>query len=125
MGPDGHILARTVNLLASGSDDNTIKIWDTHTLQEIASFDQANEVSSVAFSPDGHLLATNGEVLEGVIKIWAVNAKQPVATLKGTSLPDQHSRLLAKHLVAFSPDGRLLASSAVQSRISLWNTSNW
>ncbi len=111
--------------LASGSDDNTIKLWDTDNLQEIASFDQASQVSSVAFSPDGYLLATNGEVLEGVIKIWEVNAKQPVATLIGSSLPDQTRRLLAKHLVAFSPDGRLLASSAAQSHISLWNTSNW
>ena len=80
--PDGQ-------LLASGSDDQTIKFWDTNTLQEIASFDQANQVSSVAFSPDGYLLAANGEASEGAIKIWDVKAMQPRATLMGAPLSDQ------------------------------------
>jgi WD40 repeat protein len=43
--------------LASGSDDNTARLWNVATHQEIASFPMGSPVRMVRFSPDGKTLA--------------------------------------------------------------------
>jgi WD40 repeat protein len=73
-------------------------------------------VLSVAFSPDGSRLATAGgdyHMDSGAIKIWDTKTGAEIATLEG------HSMSLKKgHVkVAYSPDGRFLASAGWDSRV--------
>jgi len=61
--------------LASGSYDNTVRLWDVQTRQELATLKGHDAyVSSVAFSPDGKTLASGG--WDNTVKLWVVDARQ-------------------------------------------------
>ena len=52
------------NILASGSHDNTIKIWDTLTYQEITTLNSHNDcVRSVCFSQDNSVLVDDKTII--------------------------------------------------------------
>jgi WD40 repeat protein len=56
-------------VVASGSYDNTIKLWDVLTAAEKQTLSgHQREVYSVAFSPDGRLLASGSN--DNTIKLW-------------------------------------------------------
>jgi WD40 repeat protein len=57
--------------MASGSDDNKIKIWSVEYKKELTTLKGHNRaVKSVSFSPDGRHLASGSE--DGLIKLWNV-----------------------------------------------------
>ncbi|MDZ7965263.1 MAG: trypsin-like peptidase domain-containing protein [Nostoc sp. DedSLP03] len=98
--------------LASGSYDNTIKIWNLATGEQIRILKgHYYSVNSVAFSLDGKTLASGSE--DNTIKIWNLITGQEISTLKGHSDP--------VYSVAFSPDGRTLASGSSDNSIKIWN----
>ncbi|MGG7574927.1 trypsin-like peptidase domain-containing protein [Streptomyces sirii] len=68
-------------------------------------------VYSVAFSPDGHTLATSSE--DKTVRLWNVGTGKKQATLKGHT-DDVNS-------VVFSPDGRTLATGSDDKTVRLWN----
>ncbi|NCS20362.1 MAG: hypothetical protein GPJ15_10325 [Microcystis aeruginosa G11-06] len=55
--------------MASGSADNTIKLWNLETGKEIRTLKgHDNLVNSVSFSPDGKTLASGS--VDKTIKLW-------------------------------------------------------
>jgi WD40 repeat protein len=71
-----------------------------------------NEIASVAFSRDGHRLATADR--EPAVRLWNADTFQPIgAPLKG------HTGIVTS--VAFSPDGHRLASASYDGTVRLWN----
>ena len=71
-------------------------------------------VSSVAFSPDGSLIASGS--WDHTIKLWRVSDGALVATLTGHTWE--------VYSVAFSPDGSLIASGSEDATIRLWRVSD-
>jgi len=98
--------------LASGSEDNTIKLWNLETGKEIRTLKgHSNFVLSVSFSPDGKTLASGSE--DNTIKLWNLETGKEIRTLNG------HSNSV--YSVSFSPDGKTLASGSEDNTIKLWN----
>jgi len=97
--------------LASGSDDNTIHLWETTTGKEVRRLTGHEQlVASVAWSPDGKTLASGS--YDKTIRLWEA------ATGKEVRLLTRHAQWVAS--VAWSADGKLLASGSWDKTICLW-----
>jgi len=94
----------------SGGFDNTIELWDVDSGQ-LKAILEGNQITSVAFSPDGATLA--GGSWDTTIQLWDVDSGQLKAILKG------HMERI--NSVSFSPDGATLASGSNDTTIRLWN----
>ncbi|KAK3957075.1 hypothetical protein QBC32DRAFT_1799 [Pseudoneurospora amorphoporcata] len=98
--------------LASGSYDNTIKIWDPASGSCLQTLEgHRYSVRSVAFSPDGQRLASGSD--DNTIKIWDPASGSCLQTLEG------HRDSVRS--VAFSPDGQRLASGSDDNTIKIWD----
>lgn len=133
--PDGQTVA-------SGNSDNTIKLWDVTSGQELKALKgHSHFVQSVAFSPNGKMLASGSD--DRTIKLWDVASGQELRTLKGHS---SHVRSVALIVggttlessggigimlwdvatgqdVAFSPDGKTRANGS-GATIKLWDVAS-
>ena len=99
-------------LIATGSDDQTICLWKLDTGQLLDTLTgHSGAVKSLAFSPDGQWLASGSA--DGSVKLWETNTWQVAQTLKGQEQ--------AVNAVAFHPNGQQLATGGVDTTVSLWN----
>jgi serine/threonine protein kinase len=111
------------NLLASGSADNTVKLWN---IQEAISptargvptlshrrtlYGHKGEVTSIAFASDGRRLASAS--LDGTVKLWDV-------TTGAERLSIDHDPFEV-FSVAFSSDDTRIVTCGSDNKISLWD----
>jgi WD40 repeat protein len=91
-------------LLASGSSDRSIKIWDITDYKEIRTIidELHNEVVVVSFSADGKILASGTK--GGRVRIWDYNTGKQLHLFESPFSPILGS-------LSISPDGKILAIS--------------
>ena len=113
--PDGKVLA-------TGSADNSVRLWDVATGREIRVFGGHSAginsvallgINSIAFSPDGKTLASGG--WDEAIEIWDLASGRLSRTLKGISGQ--------VNSVAFAPNGKLLAAGDAL-KVKVWDVNS-
>jgi len=107
-------ISTAAGLVATTSDDATVRLWDLKTGKPRVML-RGQLLHSVVFSPDGSRMAAGTG--EGQIDIWDTTLFRKLATLRGT-----YGSVLG---LAFSPDGNTLSSFTVspgwkEYEVRLW-----
>ncbi len=104
--PDGKILA------SAGNQDQTVRLWDVAEQKEIGVLRNGSWTHCLSISPDGEILAVavGGERL---VRLWDIRTQKEIGVLKDDTC--------AAWSVAFSPDGKTLASCNQCGVIRLWD----
>lgn len=103
--------------LATGSDAGVVRFWHVDNGTQVNSLNARNEkIYSVVYSPNGKMLASaSTNIVANSIEFWDVKTR--------TALWSLNSQRLTTGL-AFSPDGKLLASTHTDRTVKLWNTAS-
>ncbi len=98
--------------IASGSADNTVRLWDAANGAELAVLrGHTRPVISVAFSPDGRQIASGSA--DKTVRLWDAANGMQLAVLRG------HEDSVKS--VVFRSDGRQIASGSYDRTVRLWD----
>ena len=98
--------------IASGSDDQSVKVWDAETQQLVVALPLSGggRVRCVVFDPRGESLFTADA---NTVKQWSLPLGSPMAEFHGQKGPF--------NCLAISPDGRTLVTGGQNGDVRLWD----
>lgn len=126
----GVALTADEKLLISVSHDKSIKIWSTefgnvvHEIFGERGNGDVGQLYCVALSPDEKYLVVGGFLIEqhddkvnGLIRVYDFAKRKLIKVIKG------HQNVV--HSLAFSPNGKYLASAGADGHVLVWNTQDF
>ncbi|MBE9145326.1 serine/threonine-protein kinase [Planktothrix mougeotii] len=100
-------------ILASGSGDNTITLWQPATGNLIRSLEgHSGSVYAVAITSDNKILVSGSE--DQTIKLWEIETGEEICTLTG------HTGIV--YSIAISPDNQTIVSGSQDGTIKIWRS---
>jgi len=110
--PDGKVVA-------TASSDETVKLWDVETQRLLNTIERPINCTHIAFSPDGLTLAIAGGDsgsmdAPGEVVLWDLKAEEVRSVIQS------HQTARYVKCVAFSPNGKWLASGGNDTHVMLW-----
>ena len=108
--PDNKFLA-----CGFSNDKHCVKIWNVETGELVKTISHISDVTGIAYSPDGTMIAGGG--VDKILYIWNSKTGAVIHKLSG------HAGYIGS--VSFSPDGKLVASCGMdrQSKFKVWDVS--
>ena len=105
--------ARNGKIIASGSGDRSVRLWDLERNDQVANFSIEDGVTTVAISPDNRFVAAGS--LDKSVRVWDIQSGQLVVKLEG-----EQGHKDSVYSVAFAPSGDRLVSGSLDKTIKMW-----
>ena len=103
-------------MIASGSQDNTVRVWDVATGMEIRTFTgHTDAVTSVTFNPNANMIASSSH--DKTARLWDLSTGTEQYTFTA------HTKALTS--VAFNDDGTQLATTGFDNIIRIWDVNTY
>lgn len=116
--PDGKII------VTFDEESGRVKSWEIASQRQLAQFvrnkkpensDEDYESDPQAISPDGHFLACSDS---NKVELWQINSNEAPSALANQDMRGRVS------VIAFSPDGKVLAAGDELGTVRIWNVVN-
>jgi glucose repression regulatory protein TUP1 len=105
--------ARNGRIIASGSGDRTVRLWDIETNSHVLQLSIEDGVTTVAISPDNRFVAAGS--LDKSVRVWDATSGHLVERLEG-----EVGHKDSVYSVAFAPSGDRLVSGSLDKTIKMW-----
>lgn len=105
------VTRRGPQIICSGSDDYTVKLWDVRKKLPTASMDSSFQVTAVSFNGTGDQIFSGG--IDNDIKVWDTRKNEVLYSMKG------HLDTITG--LTLSPDGAYLLSNSMDNTLRIWD----